>query len=94
MTTTITPYQAVKRMKELTDIDVPFSISFMSYSSTTGLSSGKKTVTTALLRKGLRDDQSEFSQQLIGYVDMDKGGANRFFHLPLLLTFNEYTIKP
>jgi len=92
---TITPYEAVKRMKELTEVGVPFSFTFYSYSTKTKKSEGIKVITKAMLRKSLRNDQSELSHQLIGYVDLaNNQDKNRFFHLPLLLSFNNYKIKP
>lgn len=94
MADTITPYQAVKRMKELTELGIPFSFSFCSLNTTRGKSTGIKTVASAQLRKSLRDDQSELSHQLITYIDVEQGDAERQFHLPLLLKFNEYSIKP
>ena len=94
MTDTITPYQAIKRMKELTELGITFSFSFCSLNTTTGKSSGIKTVASAQLRKSLRDDQSELSHQLITYIDVNQAHVNRQFHLPLLLKFNEYSIKP
>jgi hypothetical protein len=94
MSDTITPYQAVKRMKELTELGIPFSFSFCSLNTTTGKSSGIKTVAVAQLRKSLRDNQSELSHQLITYIDVNQSDADRQFHLPLLLKFNEYSIKP
>jgi hypothetical protein len=90
----ITPSQAVKRMRQLTDNGAQFSFSFMSYSSKKHHCSGIKHVAKAQLRKGYTNSQSELSQQLIGYVDIDAGHINRFFHLPLLLSFNNYQIKP
>jgi len=76
---TITPYEALKRMKELTEVGVPFSFTFYSYSTKTKKSEGIKVIT----------------KQLIGYVDLENNqDKNRFFHLPLLLSFNNYKIKP
>lgn len=90
----ITPHQAVKRMRELTDVGVCFSIKYQSYSTDTGKSKGTKEVPHALLRMGYRDDQSALSQQLISYIDIDNNHAPRMFHLPLLLAFNDYIIQP
>ena len=90
----ITPHQAVKRMKELTELGITFSFTFIMLDTTRGISNGIKTVTKALLRKSLRDDQSEHSHVLITYTDINDGSTARQFRLPLLLKFNEYTIKP
>jgi hypothetical protein len=89
---TTTPFDAVKRMRELTDKGIPFSFEFLSYNSTTNMSDGFKVVSKCQLRKGYRDDQSDKSNILIGYVN--EYGQNRWFYLPLLLKFNDYSIKP
>lgn len=85
-------YDAIGRMRELTRIGAPFTFSFMSYSETKGESDGVKVVTNAQLRMGYRRDQSDKSGLLIGYVNAHDG--NRWFYLPLLLSFNGQTIKP
>ena len=90
----VTPYEAMTKMREFTAIGVPFSFSFHSLNKTKGKSSGLVVVNRAILRKGLRDNQSELAQQLVGYTDLDKKEAPKFFHIPLLMTFNEHTIKP
>lgn len=92
MPTDIKLYEALKRMRELTRIGVPFSFSFVSYNSTKGISDGVKHVHNAQLRSGYRNDQSDKSQILIGYVN--GFGQNRWFYLPLLLQLNGHTIKP
>lgn len=89
----VTPYEALDRMRQLTEIGVPFSFTFNSLNRTKNTSNGLKTVSRAILRKGLRDDQSDHSQQLVGYVDLDQDEAPRFFHIPLLMSFNNYIIK-
>jgi len=89
---TTTLFDAVKRMRELTDKGIPFSFEFLSYNSTTNMSDGFKVVSKCQLRKGYRDDQSDKSNILIGYVN--EYGQNRWFYLPLLLKFNDYSIKP
>ncbi|WP_298119277.1 hypothetical protein [Flavobacterium sp.] len=90
----ITPYEALERMRQLTDVGVTFSFSFESLNKTQASSKGLVVVSRAILRQGLRDDQSNLSQQLVGYKDLDQDEAPRFFHIPLLMTFNEHKIKP
>jgi hypothetical protein len=85
-------YDAVKRMRQYTKAGVPFEFTYMSYNSTKGTTAGLKKIANAQLRKGYRNDQSDKSQVLIGYVN--GYGQNRWFYLPLLLSFNGYTIKP
>ena len=89
----VTPSIAIKRMRELTNVGVPFSFEFVSYSKKKKESNGKKFVARAMLRKSYRKNQSDLSEQLIAYTDLDTG-LRRQFHLPLLTKFNNYTIKP
>ena len=92
MQPTIKLYEALKRMRELTELGIPFSFKFLSFNVTKGVSDGFKEVNNAQLRKGYRDDQSDKANILIGYVNQHDG--NRWFYLPLLVKFNGYTIKP
>lgn len=92
MQPTIKPFEAVKRMRELTDKGIPFSFEFLSYNSTTNTTDGFKSVSKSQLRKGYRDDQSDKADILIGYVN--EHSQNRWFYLPLLIMFNQYRIKP
>lgn len=92
MSPTIKLYDALKRMRALTDLGIPFTFSFMSFNATSGTTEGIKHVTKGQLRKGYRDDQSKKADILIGYVNAHDG--NRWFYLPLLMKFNGYTIKP
>lgn len=90
----ITPYQALKRMRELSELGIHFSFTFKSLNTTTGESKGFVTVEKALLRQGLKKGMNKQSSELIGYIDSNNNNAKRFFHLPMLMRFNEYTIKP
>ena len=92
MASTIKLYEALKRMRKLTELGIPFTFKFLSYNDTTGTSEGFKEVTNAQLRKSYRNDQSNKASLLIGYVNQYDG--NRWFYLPLLIKFNGYTIKP
>lgn len=92
MASNIKLYEALKRMRKLTELGIPFTFSFLSYNNTNGKSDGFKDVSNAQLRKSYRDDQSEKSRLLIGYVNQQDG--NRWFYLPLLIKFNGQTIKP
>ena len=92
MQPTINPYDALKRMRELTQLGIPFSFEFVSYNSSNNTSDGIKRVVNAQLRKSYRSDQSDKSNILVGYVNGNDG--NRWFYLPLLMKFNRYLIKP
>jgi hypothetical protein len=90
----INRYQALKRMRELTQAATPFSVTFLTYSMKTNQCNGFKTVQRCLLNKGFRKDQSKHAHQLIGYTDCDQDEASRFMHLPLIISFNQYTVTP
>lgn len=91
---TITPYQAIMRMRELTKAGIPFSIEFLSYNSTKQTTGGFKRVEKVQLRKGLRNNQSDKSNLLVAYTDYSQGDVNRMFYLPLLMKFNQFVVKP
>lgn len=80
-------------MRQLTEFGIPFSFEFFSYNSTKDESDGYKVVEKAMLRMGLRQDQSDKSHILIAYVNY-KEDTNRFFYLPLLMKFNGIQIIP
>jgi hypothetical protein len=92
MESSIGLYEALKRMRKLTDLGIPFTFSFCSYNSTNHTTEGIKQVSKAQLRKGYRNDQSDKADILIGYVNEHEG--QRWFYLPLLMKFNGYIIKP
>ena len=90
----VTPYEALQRMRQLTEVGVPFSFTFNSLDTTRRTTGGLKEVKRGVLRKGVRDDQSNMSHKLVAYTDLDQKEAPRFFHVSLLQSFNEHTIKP
>ena len=92
MPSTIKRFDTIKRMRKLTELGIPFEFEFLSYNQTTGVSVGFKKVFKAQLRKGYRDEQSDKSNVLIGYVN--EFGKNRWFYLPLLIRFNGHIIQP
>lgn len=95
MPDTIKLRDAIKRMRELSKANVPFSFSFISYSNKLNKSDGLKTVDNAILRKGYRNDQSDYANILIAYTSFDnQDEADRHFYLPLLMTFNQFKVIP
>lgn len=92
MSPTIKLYDALKRMRRLTDLGIPFTFCFLSYNDSNGTTEGFKYVTRAQLRMGYRNDQSKKAYILIGYVNAEDG--SRWFYLPLLMKFNGYTVTP
>lgn len=89
MESTLSVLTALKKMRELTKIGVPFSILFLTYNSKTGVCNGFKTVYNIQLRKGLKNSQSKKSNQLIGYVCED---GNRWFNASLIFKLNDIKI--
>lgn len=89
----ITPYQALTRMRQLSELGIPFSFEFYSYNSTKGVTEGYKIVELSLLRLGLRSDKTDKAQTLIAYTDYNND-VPRFFNLPLLMKFNGIQIRP
>lgn len=92
MQQTIKLYDALKKMRRLTELGIPFTFQFLSYNESKHSSDGFKDVANAQLRKGYRDDQSEKADILIGYVNGLE--QNRWFYLPLLIKFNGLKIQP
>lgn len=92
--TTIKLRDAIKQMRALTAVSVPFSFSFISYSEVKQSSEGLKVVDKALLRQGYRSNQSVYSNILIAYTDYSNKESDRHFYLPLLMTFNNLIVLP
>jgi hypothetical protein len=92
MPPTIKLYDALKRMRSMTELGIPFEFEFLSFNSKSNTTDGYKSVSKAQLRKGYRDDQSSKADILIGYVNAQDG--KRWFYLPLLTKFNGHTIQP
>lgn len=88
---TITTFQAIERMRALTRIDVPFSFSFQPYSKSKNEYGAVRYVERALLRPGLRNDQSADADTIIAFTEYPSGDP-KFFHLGLLLSFNDIKI--
>jgi hypothetical protein len=89
---TSTVYKALQQMRRLSRDNIPFSLSFLTYSQTTGVTKGVKVVGSAKLRVGLPGDHGIKSRSLVGYIDLDTN-EDRWFYLPLLLTFNKIKLN-
>ena len=85
---------AIQRMRDLSEQDIPFSVGFIKCDTTNQVSGGYKVVRKAILRKGYRSNQSKISDLLIYYVDFDSKENNRHFYLPLLMMFNGLKVIP
>jgi hypothetical protein len=87
----MTVNDAIIKMRTLTELGIPFSFEFYSYNSTKDISYGLKKVDQALLRLGLRQDQSDKSEVLIAYTN-HISNTPKFFYLPLLMKLNGISI--
>ena len=88
---------ALQRMRDLSEQDIPFSIGFVKCNVTSKVSGGYKVVDKAILRKGYRANQSDKAEILIYYIDFNSNNgkeANRHFYLPLLMMFNGLKVIP
>lgn len=90
---TISLYDALKQMGDLTRIGSPFSFEYITYNTSTNSSKGLRRVNNALLRTGYSRDKSDKSEVLVGYT-IEPTGSPRWFYLPLLLTFNGMKVQP
>ena len=77
----------LKAMRDRSHKGVPFRIEFLTHNKTEGVCSGVKVVERAALRSGYNADQSDKSEILIGYTDLDTGMPG-FFYAPLLIKYN------
>lgn len=89
---TVYLFDAIKMMRTLTKINVPFSFEYKTLSTQKGITNGFRTVERALLRPGLRADQSDLSEELIAFTEYPSG-EHKFFHLSLLVNFNGRKIR-
>lgn len=87
---------AIQRMRDLSNLNIPFSFGFISCNTNTGLSKGYRVIKKGLLRQGLRGDQSKKADSLIAYTDYDDKVEDkpRFFYYPLLMMFNGQKVQP
>ncbi len=77
----------ITRMRQLTDNNIPFSFSYISYNSTKDQTNGVKHVKQAELRTGISTKHKK-SEQLLAYKDLDTG-KNRQCYIPLIIKFND-----
>ncbi|HUI32023.1 MAG TPA: hypothetical protein VLY84_00270 [Dysgonamonadaceae bacterium] len=85
-------YDAVKRMRALSEANIPFSIGYLTCSITDGRSKGYKVLNKVILRTGMSAAHSDKHNSLIGYYDLDRK-EHRWMYLPLLFEFNNIEIK-
>ena len=79
-------YEAIKRMREMTERGEEFAFSFMSYSLTRDVSHGEVFVEHAQLVKNQKDAKNSYQDYMLTYQDTDTGQAHQLWQ-PLLMSF-------
>jgi len=80
-------YKAIARMRELSEMGIPFSFSFMSFSYERGKSDGIIEVNSAKLRKQSTVEDNVHADIMLNYFDLDNNEYGRCYQL-LLMEFN------
>lgn len=80
-------------MRELTSAGRPFTITYLSYNHSKGISNGIKKHNRVLLRQGYNKTQSNLSNQLLAFKNIETK-ENRQCYIALLLSINNLKIKP
>lgn len=88
----ITVFQAINQMRKLSAAGETVAFTFMTFSQTTGKSSGIKEVRRARLKN--RTNEADFlnAEMIEEYVDMDSMESRRFYQ-PLLMSFNGQKVE-
>lgn len=79
-------FEAIKRMREMTERGEEFAFSFMSYSLTRDVSHGEVFVEHAQLVKNQKDAKNSYQDYMLTYKDTDTGQAHQLWQ-PLLMSF-------
>lgn len=85
-------FDALNKMRELSNNNIPFSIEYLTCNTTKGTSKGVKIVNNCLLRSGLSKEHSRKAISLVSYTNLDTEEP-RAFYIPLLLKFNNIDIE-
>lgn len=80
-------YQAIAKMRELSEQNRTFSVMFMSYSAERGRSNGVVEVPRCILRKASTEAQNKNADIMLNYFDMDTKTYGQMYQ-PLLMEFN------
>lgn len=85
-------YEAIKKMRELSERKIPFSFSFMSFSIDKQKSEGIIEVQNAILYKNPKEDRNAYSNYMLMYRDTDTGEVRQCWQ-PLVMTFNNMVLE-
>ena len=80
-------YEALTEMRRMSEQDICFSFSFMSYNPTKGTSDGIVYVRRGVLRHREVKEHNRNADLIEAYLDLETGEPRRFYQ-PLLMTFN------
>lgn len=80
-------YEAIHQMRELTEKNIPFSFSFMSYSEEKDKSHGIVEVNRAKLRRQSRTDNNKNADIMLNFYDLTSNEYGQCYQ-PLLIEFN------
>jgi hypothetical protein len=88
----ISVYEAVDKMREISKKDGHFSFSFMSFSEQRANSHGIVEVKKAKLTTKDRKEHNCNANIMENYIDIDSGEQHRFYK-PLIMFFNGQKVK-
>ncbi|MEA4976004.1 hypothetical protein SDC9_128997 [bioreactor metagenome] len=80
-------YEAIRRMRKLSQDKKPFAVAFMSYSAERGKSHGIVEISRCVLTKQSTVEQNKHADIMLNYYDLDANKNGRMYQ-PLLLEFN------
>lgn len=94
MEQTIDLFSAITQMRELSKAERAFSFSFMSYNRSRQTSDGVVSVNKAILRPGSTEKDTDFSDFLLNYRDLETGKNHRCYQVTIMYFNNKkVTIK-
>ena len=79
-------FEAINKMREMSEREEEFAFSFMSYSLTREESHGEVFVEHALLKKNAKDSKNSYQDYMLTYLDTDTGQTHQLWQ-PLLMSF-------
>lgn len=82
----MTVYEAIEKMRAMSEQKREFRFSFMSYSLQRNESHGEVTVEHALLYKNPKDSRNSYQDYMLTYLDTDTGKVGQCWQ-PLLMRF-------
>lgn len=85
-------YTAIEEMRRLSELRIPFSFSYMSYSIARRKSEGIVCIRRARLCKQNRKERNRYTDYMLNYIDLDTDKRASCWQ-PLLLTFNDNELQ-